>query len=93
MSVNDVRKLLVGMSLDELQQVAESVRAERERHADKARTNFGPGDKVVFVGRAGEQVEGVVEKVNRKNISVRQTNFSYPRRWTVHPSLLNKAKV
>ena len=63
------------MSLEDLQDVVEAVKLRRTYlHASTARS-FAKGDKVEFTGRRGVQLQGVVEKVAQKYVTVDCTMF------------------
>mgnify|MGYP006242272825 FL=1 len=63
------------MTLEELQQVVDAVKLRRTYlHSSTARS-FVKGDKVEFTGRRGEQMQGVVEKVAKKYVTVDCTMY------------------
>ena len=63
------------MTLEDLQDVVEAVKLRRTYlHASTARS-FAKGDKVEFTGRRGVQLQGVVEKVAQKYVTVDCTMF------------------
>ena len=68
-------KAIYDMSLEDLQDVIEAVKLRRTYlHASTARS-FAKGDKVEFTGRRGVQLQGVVEKVAQKYVTVDCTMF------------------
>ena len=63
------------MTLEDLQDVIDAVKLRRTYlHASTARS-FAKGDKVEFTGRRGVQLQGVVEKVAKKYVTVDCTMF------------------
>lgn len=68
-------KAIYDMSLEDLQDVIDAVKLRRTYlHASTARS-FAKGDKVEFTGRRGVQLQGVVEKVAKKYVTVDCTMF------------------
>ena len=63
------------MTLEELQQVVDAVKLRRTYlHSSTARS-FAKGDKVEFEGRRGAQLQGVVQKVAKKYVTVDCTMY------------------
>ena len=63
------------MTLEDLQDVIDAVKLRRTYlHASTARS-FAKGDKVEFTGRRGVQLQGVVEKVAQKYVTVDCTMY------------------
>ena len=63
------------MTFEELQQVVDAVKLRRTYlHASTARS-FAKGDKVEFEGRRGAQLQGVVQKVAKKYVTVDCTMY------------------
>jgi co-chaperonin GroES (HSP10) len=81
-------KDIMKMNREELNEVIRMVKARREHLATAATTKFKVGDKVVFAARHNQKIEGLIEKINRKNIVV---NAQQNGRWTVAATLLNAA--
>ncbi len=63
------------MTLEELQQVVDAVKLRRTYlHSSTARS-FAKGDKVEFEGRQGARLQGVVQKVAKKYVTVDCTMY------------------
>ena len=63
------------MSLEDLEDVVEAIKLRRTYlHASTARS-FSKGDKVEFTGKRGQIMQGVVEKVAKKYVTVDCTMF------------------
>lgn len=77
------------MSMDELNQVIEAVKLQRNFLTRQKAVTFRVGDVVSFAAR-GMQVLGTVTKVNTKTVQVKQNN-AYTT-WKVHASLLKPVK-
>lgn len=72
---SELIKAVYDMSLEDLQDVIDAVKLRRTYlHASTARS-FAKGDKVEFTGRRGVQLQGVVEKVAKKYVTVDCTMF------------------
>ena len=70
-----IRELLKKCSLDDITEIAEDMKLRRTYlHSSTARS-FVKGDKVEFTGRRGEQMQGVVEKVAKKYVTVDCTMY------------------
>lgn len=61
-------------------------------------TTFNVGDEVIFGRPNGEQTRGIVKRVNRKSLSIEQTEVRGSQRirqagtkWRVHPSFVRLA--
>lgn len=63
--------------------LAQSARQQR------ALVTFRVGDRVAWTGKAGENAKGVILKVNKTRILVRQDNGSF-QLWNIAPSMLRK---
>ena len=63
------------MSLEDLEDVVEAIKLRRTYlHASTARS-FAKGDKVEIQGRRGAQLQGVVQKVAKKYVTVDCTMY------------------
>jgi uncharacterized protein YkvS len=60
------------MNSDELNQVVEAIKLQRNWLARTTARALGVGDVVEFTGRAGRTVQGVVSKINQKTVIVRE---------------------
>lgn len=81
--------------------VCAEIRARQSEAAQAAVVQFSRNDTVEFTTRGGITVRGIVEKINQKTVSVRETErkdkwsreFSPSAgRWKVAPTLLTKIK-
>lgn len=69
--------------------VVKLIRSRRNEAAQDAKRQFRVGDAVEFhLPKAGRFVHAVVEKINARNVSCRETNPDGDIRWTVNPTLL-----
>lgn len=73
------------MDSNELNQVVEAIKLQRNFLTRQKAGTFRVGDTVSFTAR-GQQVVGTVTKVNIKTIAVKQNNSFTT--WRVHASLL-----
>lgn len=88
--MNNVQNVITAihkMNTDELNQVIEAVKLQRNFLTRQKAVTFRVGDTVNFAAR-GMQVVGVVTKVNTKTVAVKQNNAFTT--WRVHASLLKK---
>jgi len=74
------------MSNDEINQVVEAIKLQRTYNARQTARALSVGDTVSFTGRGGATVTGVVEKINRKTVIVKE-GFT---KWKVTASLLKQ---
>jgi pseudouridine-5'-phosphate glycosidase len=81
-------KDIMKMNREELNEVTRMIKARRAQLATIATTQFKVGDKVVFATEHNKKIEGLIEKINRKNIIV---NAQQNGRWNVAATLLNAA--
>ena len=86
--VQQARELIGRMSSEELNSVVAAVKLQRTWLARQASRTVTIGSAVRFPAR-GRVIEGVVLKVNRKTIQVRENN-SYTT-WRVHATLVEQA--
>lgn len=77
------------LTREQLDQVIEACRRQRQSLTSVARYMFRTGDQVKWSGKYGEPCSGRVIKVMRKNADV--TKDGDGRRWRVSLSLLEKA--
>ena len=75
------------MDTNQLNDVIEAVKMRRTQLSRQATRALRIGDRVSFKGRRNETVRGVVEKVNRKTVSVRSSATGT--RWRVTASMVN----
>ena len=83
-----VRKVLSLFDEESLREINKMVVAEiRESMRKKALVDakkYRPGMKVKFEGRSGRTIEGVVERVNQKTLTIKTDGpFGYPEKWRV----------
>jgi len=74
-----------GMNNDEINQVVEAIKLQRTFNARATARALTVGDTVSFTGRAGRKVTGIVTKVNRKTVLVKDGYTT----WKVTASLLD----
>ena len=86
-TIQNVVTAIHKMNTDELNQVIEAVKLQRNFLTRQKAVTFRVGDTVSFAAR-GMQVVGVVTKVNTKTVAVKQNNAFTT--WRVHASLLKK---
>jgi len=79
------------LSIDELyelnRKVVQRIKVLNSRKQEDAASQFGLKDRVFFVRKNGERIEGEIVKINRKTVKV-QTNFGL---WSVSPTLLQRS--
>lgn len=88
--MNNVQTVITAihkMDSNELNQIVEAVKLQRNFLTRQKAVTFRIGDTVSFAAR-GMQVVGTVTKVNIKTIAVKQNNAFTT--WRVHASLLKK---
>lgn len=86
-TIQNVVTAIHKMNNDELNQVIEAIKLQRNFLTRQKAVQFRVGDTVSFAAR-GMQVVGVVTKVNTKTVAVKQNNAFTT--WRVHASLLKK---
>ena len=79
-AINEIRN----MNNDELNQVIEAIKMQRTWLARTTARAMAVGDTVEFEAR-GRTVQGVVTKINRKTVIVRENGYG---NWKVTASLL-----
>lgn len=84
-TINAIRNV---NSNDELNQIIDAVKLQRQFIAKKTIRSVVVGDAVEFVAR-GRTVIGEVVKVNRKNVKVREAGFGT---WNVPANMLSVAE-
>jgi hypothetical protein len=72
---------------DELNQIVEALKLQRQFISVQAVRSFRVGDTVEFTAR-GRVIRGTVDKVNRKNIKVREAGYGV---WNVPAAMLRQA--
>lgn len=88
--MNNVQNVITAihkMDSNELNQVIDAIKLQRNFLTRQKAVTFRIGDTVSFAAR-GQQVVGVVTKVNTKTVAVKQNNTFTT--WRVHASLLKK---
>ena len=76
-----------GMNNDELSQVIDAIKMRRSFIARDTARSLTKGDTVEFTGRGGT-IRGTVEKINTKNVKVREANsFTV---WNVPAAMLRQ---
>ena len=87
--VQEVTDVIMEMNNDEIQQVIDIIKIQRERNSLVAKAQFRIGDRVTFFSRSQQKdVIGTVQKINRKKIVVTVGAIS----WTVPPTMLSLAE-
>jgi len=76
-------------SNDELNQIIDAVKLQRQFISVQAVRSFAVGDTVEFTAR-GRVIQGTVTKVNRKNIKVREAGYGT---WNVPAAMLRQAET
>ena len=90
MSLEQVKAGILGLSNSEIDEVVSTIRFRRNEIGRQVKNQFNVGDKVWFnKSQDGQRVDGVVNKINRKNIQVRENDRNWVV-WNVSPSLLTK---
>jgi hypothetical protein len=79
-------------NLEDLRDAQSALNARFRELQRRAAVFFQVGDKVSFKSRTGENITGIVNKVNQKTISIKTAStLSNPAsNWKVSPSLLRK---
>ena len=88
--VESVKADISKMSNEQLNEVADSINMRRQRLSKQAIRSVIPGDIVSFETRNGP-VTGKVRKVNRKTVTVGESNSI--RSWKVPANLLTKLAI
>jgi flagellar motor switch protein FliM len=88
--VESVKADISKMSNEQLNEVAASINMRRQRLTKQAIRSIIPGDIVSFETRNGP-VTGKVRKVNRKTVTVGESNSI--RSWKVPANLLTKLAI
>ena len=88
--VESVKADISKMSNEQLNEVAASINMRRQRLTKQAIRSIIPGDIVSFETRTGP-VTGKVRKVNRKTVTVGESNSI--RSWKVPANLLTKLAI
>ena len=87
--LQEVTDAILEMSSEEIQQVIDVIKIQRERNSLVAKAKFRVGDRVQFFSRREQKdVVGTVQKINRKRIVVTVGVIS----WTVSPTMLSLAE-
>ena len=76
-------------NFDDMREVINTVNDQQKRIARMSSRKFSVGDYVYFIGRGGEQYDGLVTKVNQRTVKVRVGMTL----WTVDASLLSKEPI
>jgi hypothetical protein len=85
--MNDVVDAIMQMDTDDIEHVINAVRSRRDMLSIKAKSKFRLGDRVKFFSRKNHgEVEGTVNKINRKKIQVTVGAVT----WTVPPTMLER---
>ena len=85
--INEIVETIMQMEADDIEHIISAVRNRREMLSIKAKAQFRIGDRVKFFSRRSqEEVEGTVDKINRKRIVVSVGAVS----WTVPPTMLER---
>ena len=85
--INEIVETIMQMEADDIEHIVSAVRNRREMLSIKAKAQFRIGDRVKFFSRRSqEEVEGTVDKINRKRIVVSVGAVS----WTVPPTMLER---
>ena len=87
--LQEVTDAILEMSSEEIQQIIDVIKIQRERNSLVAKAQFRVGDRVTFFSnRQQRDVIGTVQKINRKKIVVTVGAIS----WTVPPTMLSLAE-
>ena len=89
-TIPEIQAMIMNMDNDEINSIVETIRFRRKQLSSEAKKKFKVGDKVYFVSRKVGKIYGTVEKINRKNILVDQTNGMQS--WNVSPTFLTLDK-
>lgn len=89
LTVGHIQVFVRTASREDLHSIFNMVRAEYRRRESET---FEPGDEVEFVSRQ-ETHHGVVLKLNKKSIRVRERNRSGDRHWNVAAKSLRRRHV
>tara|TARA_R100000008_G_scaffold8309_1_gene4359 strand:- start:266 stop:568 length:303 start_codon:yes stop_codon:yes gene_type:complete len=82
------------MSQEELTELVHAIQDRRNYLQAKDLEGFRVGEKVSWikgVGISKETYTGIIEKVNRKSVGVKETGRPWMK-WRISPSLLTKVK-
>jgi len=85
-NMNDIINAISNIdNFDDLRQIVDAVNDQNKQINRMKSRKFSVGDYVYFTTRGGEQIDGVVTKVNPRTVSVRVGMT----RWKVDASLLS----
>jgi len=85
-NMNDIIKAIGNIdNFDDMRTIIDAVNNQQKAIARMSTRKFAVGDYVYFQNRRGEQIDGVVTKVNPRTVKV-QVGMT---RWTVDASLLS----
>lgn len=79
-------KVIQEANVAEINLMIEAIRARQSAVQLEEGAKFSVGDKVSFEGNAYSTVSGIIQKINRKTIVVKD---SIGQQWRVSPSLLS----
>ena len=88
MNLSEIKGGVLTLDNDGLNEIKTTINFRRRELSQKIKNQFDVGDKVWFSSRKGMKVKGMITKINRKNIVVKE-NDSWTS-WNVSPSLLKK---
>lgn len=93
--IQEIARLVDQCDSDELRQVWEICKRRSSALAQTKVATFRVGQRVSFTGRDGEELTGIVKKLNMKTASVevprKVGTVEFPQTWRVSPSLLRAA--
>jgi len=84
-----LNSLILKADADQLSDAVEVFKMAREKNSLKAKASFRLGMAVEWVGKRG-RMNGVIEKINRKNIVV---DAGYNGRWNIPASMLKEQET
>ena len=91
MTLQEINRAIIAgtFSNDDLNSIGDAIKFARSQIANKNKFTLVKGSSVKFTNsRSGQTVNGVVEKVNRKFIIVRENGKAFGGSWRVPANML-----
>tara|TARA_Y100001963_G_C6722070_1_gene419605 strand:+ start:856 stop:1146 length:291 start_codon:yes stop_codon:yes gene_type:complete len=88
MNLSEIKGGILTLDNDGLNEIISTINFRRREISQRIKNQFKVGDRVWFNGRRNKRVEGTIDKINRKNIVVKEDNGWTS--WNVSPSLLKE---
>lgn len=86
MDISDVEAFIMNASKEDVEAIYSALKYKHSKEIRSATSKFSVGDKVSFIGRNGTKIVGIVDRINRKTVSIK-TDVGM---WRVTSTLLKK---